>query len=262
MILSAGMNYASWGDLVLANFDYVVDGLVLQLQRPDSHPGAAPLLAALFRHAPLSPALLPALAEPAACAIQNLSILARHRRPQHTRAFLVAVRPIVAAAGAEGQALAQESTRQAHAVASQLEAQQTALFDELRQLEQQAAAGAAHNTSDEPAIGHDDPRAHSAEEYFKAHHGGEDGLAQGGAAERRERASKVHFSEDDHHVLHQRMARVASSSELAAAACQAAAPLLLAESLLVCVAATALVKARFLHAYASVFKHDAHQRLT
>ena len=232
---------------MLANFDYVVDGLVLQLQSPDRHPTAAPLLAALFRHAPLSPALLPALAEPAACAIQNLSILARHRRPQHTRAFLIAVRPVVAAAGAEGHALAAESIAQTRAIAGTLDAQQSALFGELQALERaegdRADDSAACDETLQASVPHLADGGNAAA-FFTDHHGGDEGMAQGGAAERRERASKVELSEDGQHTLHQRMARVASSSELAAAACQAAAPLLLAESLPVCVAATALVEVR------------------
>ena len=239
--MCAALGHSTWPDLVLANFDFVVDGLVLQLQQPERYPCAAPLLAALFKQAPVTPALLPALAEPAACAIQNLSILSRFRWPQHTRSFLVGVLPIVQAAAEDGHTHLAASKELARWVSRRLEAQQDALFDKVRAAEQAAECRSAQAA--EPVHVPHSQRS-QAGAYFEAHHGGEPGLAEGGAAEQRERASKVQLSADAHDLLRRRMARVASSSELTASACQAAAPLLLAEDLALSVAAHALVKVR------------------
>jgi hypothetical protein len=231
----AGFGYQTWGPLILNNFDYVVDGLVLQLQQPELFPNAAPLLSALFQHAPVTPELLPALTEPTMLAIQNLSILSRHQRPQHTRSFLAAVRPVVAAAAAQGQALVAESTELACRVRSRIEAQQEELFLELQALD---AAGEDQAHCAASAKG----AAPDVAGYFEEYHGRREGHAEDSGCERRERSSRVELSTDDRQTLHARIARVAASSELAAAACRAAAPLLLSESLPTSVAAHALVK--------------------
>ena len=262
---SAGLNCNSWADLILANMDYVVDGLVLQLQQPERYPAAAPLLATLLRNASVGPTLLPALYEPASCAIQNLSILSRRARPQHTAAFLAAVLPIVRATQGAGAALDAGSRAQAADVAATLARQHAALAgemrnlaagDELAQMSQQGGEDAA------PAAPAADAAPGGAQEFFTQHHGGEEGLAAGGAAERRERASRVALSGAEREALDARIAQVAAASDLAAAAAQAAAPLLLAPELAVAVAASALVSVRasdkrshvylLVHAYAPV----------
>lgn len=271
----AGCSYASWAELVLANVDYVVDGLTLQLKQPGKFPAAPRLLAALFQHASLTPALLPALTEPATCALQGLSILSRRRRPHHARPLLLAVHPVLAAAAAEGQQLQRESAAMADTVKAVLSAQQDALFAELRALDPATdsapdaeAVGPSQRDSIHDACAEGDgsanqhsarapAEAHAAVEagaseqndparFFEQYHGGAEGLRGGGAAERRERASKYAMPAHDRDALQMRMGRVAAASELAASACETAAPLLLSEDLATCVAAHATVKVRAL----------------
>ena len=208
---------------MLSNFDYLVDGLVRQLQQPGRYPTAAPLLASLFQRAPMAPELLPALAEPATCALQNLSILARHRHPQHTRAFLMTVVPIVAAAAAEGNALVSASAGLAHTVAQRLAHQQAAFCASVHALADPSSSAKEAN----------------AAEFFQEYHS-EDPHAS--IPDRRDRANQVELSAAEQDTLHRRHARVVASSELASAAATAAAPLLLAEDLPVAVAAHDLVK--------------------
>ena len=71
-----------------ANTDYIVDGLCSQLRAIDAHPRAPGLFAALLSSAGVPAALMPLLAEPARAAVRGLGISNRHRRPQHTAAFL------------------------------------------------------------------------------------------------------------------------------------------------------------------------------
>ena len=268
-LVAAGCGYASWADLVLANVDYIVDGLTLQLKQPGKHPAAPQLLAALFQHSQLSPALLPALTEPATCALQGLSILSRRQRPDHARALLLAVRPVLQAAGAEGAQLQQESGDMAATVHAALTAQHDGLFAQLQALDlyDKSAERSQHSGSVQL---HEDaamppnqlrnqadahlrsganaavPEGDSAADFFEQYHGGQEGLREGGAAERRERASKFAMPAHDRDILQRRMGRVAAASELAATACETAGPLLLAEDLATCVAAHATVEARFM----------------
>ena len=97
MVEAAGLGFPGWAELVSANLDYVVDGLVLHIRDPMRFPHAPQLLAALLTSSSVSTALLPALAEPASAAVQGLSILSRAARPQHVSAFLGALTPIAAA---------------------------------------------------------------------------------------------------------------------------------------------------------------------
>lgn len=281
---SAGLGAQTWTEVIINNMDYIVDGLVLQLQQPERYPTAAPLFAALLRNADITPTLLPALYEPAACAIQRLSILSRAARPQDTASFLAAVLPIVRAAGKEGALLDAESRDLAERVARTIAHQQAALSAEIlaaAPVERTAAGGSAvvdspvnqsaispgecgagaasgrgteAGTQDRSRSWATSPGHHEgdsagdtagpAKDYFEAYHGGKEGFAFGGMAERRERANQIVLSGEDRERLDARLARVAAASELASGAAQVAAPLLLSPDLFVAVAARDLVGVR------------------
>ena len=56
------------------------------------------LFAVLLRKTGVAPQLLSLLVEPARSSVQNLSIMARHKRPEHINAFLAALKEIASAA--------------------------------------------------------------------------------------------------------------------------------------------------------------------
>jgi hypothetical protein len=71
------MECSSMAELLLQNLDFVVDGLTAQLRELQPNSNGPQLLAAVLQKAGITAQLLPALAEPASCAITNLSIIAR-----------------------------------------------------------------------------------------------------------------------------------------------------------------------------------------
>lgn len=78
--------------LVTENSDYIIDGLCLQLRRPDKHPRAPQLFAALLKEGGVAPGLIPLLAEPARRALQGTSIIARSRRPEDVLPFVLSLK--------------------------------------------------------------------------------------------------------------------------------------------------------------------------
>jgi hypothetical protein len=203
-----GLNHQTWAELIIDNMDYVVDGLVLQLQQPERYPTAAPLFATLLHNSEITPALLPALYEPAACAIQGLSILSRRARPQHTVSFLMAMLPIVAAAGDEGHLLEVESCKLAQNVQRTIARQQAELSQEILHAAK-TAENAAHSA---PGSGsHADgevPRPHGDSACIdESEEGAADGKfaagdASGSDVSGNDRASDTRRPVDDTQVSH------------------------------------------------------------
>lgn len=97
---------------------------------------------ALLQTAGVAPELLPLLAEPARGAVAGLGILARRQQPQHVLAFLQALLPIAAAAGAEAQQALGEMRQLATAVQERWEERQREL-DEREAVALAAAGGSA-----------------------------------------------------------------------------------------------------------------------
>ncbi|KAL4440079.1 hypothetical protein ABPG75_003080 [Micractinium tetrahymenae] len=225
--------------LVAANADYVVDGMCAQLRQLEAHPRAPQLFSALLQQAGVAPELLPLLVEPARSAIQGVGILARRQQPQHVLAFLQALSPVAAAAGAVARQVLAEMRQAAQAVQERWEARQ-------KQLEEEEATAAAASGGSAAAT-QDDIRRYfqrrqRQQERAAAAAGaaalGEEGEAEADAAEEMEREEeerKVPLSgtEREHVSLLRRHA--AAAAGLAQAAADAASPLAMSQSLQVAV---------------------------
>lgn len=229
--VGAGLGHSSWPELVSANLDYVVDGLMKLIQQPLLYPRAPHLLAALFASSHVTRTLLPALAEPAAAAVQNLSILSRAAHPRHTAAFLQALAPVATAASQEGAALRVAASAAVAAVRSRSDAAQAAA-------RQARAARASHAEAAAAEAGG------SAEAYFSTYSQGAEGAA-GGLEEAGGTPAAVHLTAEERADLERRRATTYSTAELASSVCSAAAPLLVAEDLRVALAAHTTVTVRF-----------------
>ena len=137
--------------LVVANADYVVDGLCAGLRRPDDHPRAAALCAAALRcSGSAASALLPLLAEPARAAVRGLAITSRRRRPEAVVPLLKALIEVCGAAEADARRVAAEDG----AAAGEVEAEAAALSTAAAAAEAAAAAGRGGADDDAaPGIG-------------------------------------------------------------------------------------------------------------
>lgn len=118
----------------------------------DAHPRAPQLFTALLQQAGVAPELLPLLAEPARGAVGGLGILARRQQPQHVLAFLQALLPMAAAAGAVARQALAEMRAAAAAVRERWEARQ-------RELQEQEAAALAAAGGDAAAASQAEVRA-------------------------------------------------------------------------------------------------------
>jgi hypothetical protein len=242
----AGLGHPGLEGLALQNADYLVEGLVAQLERPEHHPQAPALLATLLQTTAVTPALLPLLSEPACCAIERLSASARAARPQHTRAFLGMLAPLMHAAASLGHALDAESTAQAEIVQHRLKAQLEEV-DRLYSGAERRSTPSADATAHVSVVPGGGSKAGSAQQegpvgaYFQRHNE---------EADARERAGRVHLQPHERQTLDRRRAQTYAALELAAAVAKAAAPLLLSEALPLCVAAHEVVIVRSITALA------------
>jgi hypothetical protein len=228
----AGFGFFCIAQLASANLDYLVDGLVRHMRDPESFPHSPRLLAALLASADVSQTLLPALAEPAAAAVQGLSILARSAHPARAPPLLRALAPIAAATSAHAAHLRDAACACAHA----LRARAAAIA---------ATAGAAADAADSAALkvapaeaaAVQDAAAGAAEAFFSSYHS----------------AARVELSAAELAELDRRRWATYAAAELAAAVADAAAPLLVSEDLQEAMAAheAVSVRLRFVPSWAS-----------
>eukprot|EP00892_Ulva_mutabilis_P007175 jgi/Ulvmu1/482/UM001_0490.1 len=222
------LGHADWPELVSTNLDYVVDGLMKQIQNPDLYPHSPHLLAALFSSSHVTRTLLPALAEPAAAAVQRLSIFSRAAHPRHTAAFLQALAPVATAAAQEGAVLRDAARAAVAAVQSRAEAADAAAqhAHHERSVRAEAAAGLA---------------ADSVDGYFTAYDSNAAASGETDDAAASTQHAGVKLTAEETAALEARRWATYSAAELASSVCAASAPLLVSEDLRVALAAHATV---------------------
>jgi hypothetical protein len=235
LCISAGLGHAGWSELVSANLDYVVDGLVLHIREPARFPHAPHLLAALLTSSSVSQALLPALAEPASAAVQGLSILSRAAHPQRISAFLAALTPIAAALAGQ----ARNSMHAAHRTLAELRSRKAAeqlcegdvLSDDEREAGAQKESHPVNPSADmieRDIEGAGDGGFKEASEFFGGYH----------------KPHQMVLPRDELAELDRRRWTAYAAAELSAAIANAAAPLLVAEDLKVALGAHQTVAVR------------------
>ncbi|XP_050216425.1 uncharacterized protein LOC126667488 [Mercurialis annua] len=104
-VLSASSGYATVGQLVLANADYIVDSICRQLRHLDLNPHVPNVLASMLSYIGVAHKIMPLLEEPMRSASQELEILGRHQHPELTIPFMKAVAEITKASKREASLL-------------------------------------------------------------------------------------------------------------------------------------------------------------
>eukprot|EP00891_Asterochloris_glomerata_P002860 jgi/Astpho2/2860/fgenesh1_pg.00050_%23_118_t len=200
--------YATFGQLVAANADYIVDGLCKQLRRLSDHPMAPHLFAALLQEADVAPHLLPLLAEPVQSAFHGLSILNRGSKPHLVVAFLQALAEIVKACVQEAAKTCMATQAAADRIASAVRERWPQKGDDLQ---------AALEMDQEPADIED------IRQYFDQHH-----MDKAQAEQEPGDDPKIKLPDEDTAAVDDLRRRIHAAAILAAAAADVSSPLLAA----------------------------------
>ncbi|KAK9099457.1 hypothetical protein Syun_026502 [Stephania yunnanensis] len=119
-IISTSSGHPTVGCLVVANADFIVDSLCLQLRHLDLNPHVPRVLAAMLSYVGVANRILPLLEEPMRSVSMELEILGRHQHPNLTVPFLKAVGEIVKASRNEASAMPKQAESYCMVVDSKL----------------------------------------------------------------------------------------------------------------------------------------------